>query len=97
MAPSRPRQQHWPQPITALPAFAAEMSVQSRASYPGPATNHLCVWIHGRGEQPMRRLSGPRGEPVGPMSGVSGCAEGASVCRGPMSASVPPAGAGDWW
>lgn len=36
MAPSRARQQHWPQPITTLSALAAEMTVQSSASYPGP-------------------------------------------------------------
>ena len=31
------------------------------------------------------------------MSCLSGCTEGVSVCRGPISGSVLPAGAGDWW
>lgn len=63
----------------------------------GRRTNQLSVWICWRNEQPLSCLSGLHGVTAWPMSGLSGCTEGVSVCRGPISGSVLPAGAGDWW
>lgn len=59
--------------------------------------NQLSVWFCWGNEQPLSGLSGLHGVTAWPMSALSGCTEGVSVCRGPISGSVLPAGAGDWW
>lgn len=75
-------------------------TVQSSLTLSPPrkwTTNQLSVWVFGGNEQPFSGLSGLHGVSVWPISGPSGCTERVSVCRGPISSSVLPAGAGDWW
>lgn len=61
-------------------------------SWPVRPISCVC-WAVGWSEQPISALSERLLDQWAP---PSGCAEGVSVCGGPISGSVLPAGAGDW-